>query len=138
MSRADDFYLAGYRACLDAAQAAGVAILRGAWGNTIRREHAAAGLCAFVDEARAAMAIDRAHAHVLPLANTTHGPHSEGHTIVLTVAASVFAGAPKVTRSDAVARGYTGDMCPDCANLTMVRNGTCLKCETCGSTTGCS
>ncbi len=35
-------------------------------------------------------------------------------------------------------RGYEGDPCPDCANFTMVRNGTCLKCETCGSTTGCS
>ncbi len=34
--------------------------------------------------------------------------------------------------------GYTGDICPDCQSLTMVRNGTCLKCETCGATTGCS
>ncbi len=34
--------------------------------------------------------------------------------------------------------GFTGDMCPDCGSLTMVRNGTCLKCTTCGSTTGCS
>lgn len=30
---------------------------------------------------------------------------------------------------------YVGDMCPECANFTLVRNGTCLKCETCGSTT---
>ncbi|PJI51629.1 hypothetical protein CTI14_56460 [Methylobacterium radiotolerans] len=28
--------------------------------------------------------------------------------------------------------------CPECANFTLVRNGTCLKCDTCGSTTGCS
>ncbi|MCB0749331.1 MAG: vitamin B12-dependent ribonucleotide reductase, partial [Ignavibacteriae bacterium] len=34
--------------------------------------------------------------------------------------------------------GYTGDICPECQSMTMVRNGTCLKCETCGSTTGCS
>lgn len=34
--------------------------------------------------------------------------------------------------------GYTGDACPDCGSMTMVRNGTCLKCITCGSTTGCS
>ncbi len=34
--------------------------------------------------------------------------------------------------------GFTGDMCPDCGSMTMVRNGTCLKCTTCGSTTGCS
>lgn len=34
--------------------------------------------------------------------------------------------------------GYTGDTCPECGSMTMVRNGTCLKCITCGSTTGCS
>ncbi|HOJ37590.1 MAG TPA: vitamin B12-dependent ribonucleotide reductase [Ignavibacteriales bacterium] len=34
--------------------------------------------------------------------------------------------------------GYTGDICPECGNATMVRNGTCLKCTTCGATTGCS
>lgn len=36
------------------------------------------------------------------------------------------------------AQGFTGDVCPDCGNYTMVRNGSCLKCQTCGSTTGCS
>jgi ribonucleoside-diphosphate reductase alpha chain len=35
-------------------------------------------------------------------------------------------------------QGYEGDPCPTCGHLTLVRNGTCLKCETCGSTTGCS
>jgi ribonucleoside-diphosphate reductase alpha chain len=35
-------------------------------------------------------------------------------------------------------RGYTGDVCQECGNVTMVRNGTCLKCDTCGSTSGCS
>jgi ribonucleoside-diphosphate reductase alpha chain len=35
-------------------------------------------------------------------------------------------------------RGYEGEACPECANFTLVRNGTCLKCDTCGSTTGCS
>ncbi|CAM2067866.1 Vitamin B12-dependent ribonucleotide reductase [Sulfidibacter corallicola] len=35
-------------------------------------------------------------------------------------------------------KGYEGDPCPECGNLTLVRNGTCLKCDTCGSTTGCS
>jgi ribonucleoside-diphosphate reductase alpha chain len=35
-------------------------------------------------------------------------------------------------------KGYEGDSCPDCGNFTLVRNGTCLKCDTCGSTTGCS
>jgi ribonucleoside-diphosphate reductase alpha chain len=35
-------------------------------------------------------------------------------------------------------KGYVGDPCPTCGNFTLVRNGTCLKCDTCGSTTGCS
>ena len=35
-------------------------------------------------------------------------------------------------------KGYTGDVCPECGSLTMVRNGTCLKCVNCGATTGCS
>jgi len=35
-------------------------------------------------------------------------------------------------------KGYEGDSCGDCGNFTLVRNGTCMKCMTCGSTTGCS
>jgi hypothetical protein len=34
--------------------------------------------------------------------------------------------------------GYEGDPCPSCANFTLVRSGTGLKCDTCGSATGCS
>ncbi|MFH5884723.1 vitamin B12-dependent ribonucleotide reductase [Halalkalibaculum sp. DA3122] len=34
--------------------------------------------------------------------------------------------------------GYTGDSCPECGSMTMIRNGTCQKCITCGATTGCS
>lgn len=41
-------------------------------------------------------------------------------------------------RVKAMMQGYTGDMCMECSNFTMVRNGTCLKCDTCGSTSGCS
>jgi ribonucleoside-diphosphate reductase alpha chain len=35
-------------------------------------------------------------------------------------------------------KGYEGDPCSECKQFTMVRNGTCLKCETCGATSGCS
>ena len=35
-------------------------------------------------------------------------------------------------------KGYEGDPCGSCGNFTLVRNGTCLKCDTCGSTSGCS
>ncbi len=35
-------------------------------------------------------------------------------------------------------KGYEGDACPSCQSFTMVRNGSCLKCESCGATSGCS
>jgi ribonucleoside-diphosphate reductase alpha chain len=41
-------------------------------------------------------------------------------------------------RETARLRGYVGESCPECGNFTLVRNGTCLKCDTCGGTTGCS
>ena len=41
-------------------------------------------------------------------------------------------------RAQAKIRGYEGDACGECGNFTLVRNGTCLKCDTCGATSGCS
>ncbi len=41
-------------------------------------------------------------------------------------------------RVKAKMQGYEGDPCGECGNYTLVRNGTCMKCNTCGSTTGCS
>jgi ribonucleoside-diphosphate reductase alpha chain len=41
-------------------------------------------------------------------------------------------------REEARAKGFEGDACRECGNFTLVRNGTCLRCNTCGSTTGCS
>ncbi len=41
-------------------------------------------------------------------------------------------------RAEARMKGYTGESCSECNNFTLVRNGTCLKCDTCGATTGCS
>jgi ribonucleoside-diphosphate reductase alpha chain len=43
-----------------------------------------------------------------------------------------------VLRVEARIKGYEGEACGDCGNFTLVRNGTCLKCDTCGSTSGCS
>ena len=39
---------------------------------------------------------------------------------------------------EAKMKGYEGDPCPECHRFTLVRNGTCLKCFSCGSTSGCS
>jgi ribonucleoside-diphosphate reductase alpha chain len=41
-------------------------------------------------------------------------------------------------RAEAKAKGYEGDSCGECGNFTLVRNGTCMKCDTCGGTSGCS
>jgi ribonucleoside-diphosphate reductase alpha chain len=35
-------------------------------------------------------------------------------------------------------KGYEGEACPECQSFTLLRNGSCMKCDTCGSTTGCS
>ena len=55
-------------------------------------------------------------------------------------AGSTQAAAPSKAerRAEAKAKGYEGEMCGECGNFTLVRNGTCMKCDTCGSTTGCS
>jgi ribonucleoside-diphosphate reductase alpha chain len=55
-------------------------------------------------------------------------------------------GAQVVTHADAridrireaKMKGYEGDACGECGNFTLVRNGTCMKCVTCGATSGCS
>ncbi|MBW7968409.1 vitamin B12-dependent ribonucleotide reductase [Bradyrhizobium sp. BR 10289] len=52
--------------------------------------------------------------------------------------AAVAAPSKAERRAEAKAKGYEGEMCSECGNFTLVRNGTCMKCDTCGSTTGCS
>ena len=41
-------------------------------------------------------------------------------------------------RVKAKMQGYEGDSCGECGNYTLVRNGTCYRCNTCGGTSGCS
>jgi len=58
----------------------------------------------------------------------------------ITVEASAYAAVqPALDRiREAQAQGYEGDACSECGNFTLVRNGTCMKCVTCGATSGCS
>jgi ribonucleoside-diphosphate reductase alpha chain len=48
----------------------------------------------------------------------------------------------KSSKSEQIAeariKGYEGESCRECGQFTLVRNGTCLKCDSCGSTSGCS
>jgi ribonucleoside-diphosphate reductase alpha chain len=77
-------------------------------------------------------------------------PHTEGAT-ALKPDTEVMYARTTVTRTDvsvkgreadrraeARIRGYEGEACRECGNFTLVRNGTCLKCDTCGGTSGCS
>jgi ribonucleoside-diphosphate reductase alpha chain len=73
--------------------------------------------------------------------------HVHAHTVVAAAsggggAAAMIAEAEAVgvtlRRIEAKVKGYEGDACGECGNFTLVRNGTCLKCVTCGGTTGCS
>jgi ribonucleoside-diphosphate reductase alpha chain len=67
-------------------------------------------------------------------------------TAIARTAGAAVTAAPVVQRGgselDAIrqarAKGYEGDPCPECGSMTLVRNGACLKCNSCGATTGCS
>ena len=52
--------------------------------------------------------------------------------------ATALAAAPVIQPTTARHYGFEGDPCPECGQMMMVRNGTCLKCMSCGSTSGCS
>ncbi|MCC5966515.1 MAG: vitamin B12-dependent ribonucleotide reductase, partial [Natronohydrobacter sp.] len=54
------------------------------------------------------------------------------------VEAETLTVAPLDARARAKMQGYEGDPCGECGNYTLVRNGTCMKCNTCGGTSGCS
>lgn len=54
----------------------------------------------------------------------------------VSLSAAPASGASRV--AEARMKGYEGEACGECGNFTMVRNGTCLKCDTCGGTSGCS
>ncbi|NDR55039.1 vitamin B12-dependent ribonucleotide reductase [Aliiruegeria sabulilitoris] len=63
-------------------------------------------------------------------------------TLVPETGASTETSVGAITTMDnrAMARiqGFEGEACGDCGNYTLVRNGTCMKCNTCGATSGCS
>ncbi|HKB87601.1 MAG TPA: hypothetical protein VKD08_15600, partial [Ignavibacteriaceae bacterium] len=74
--------------------------------------------------------LDKSNNFSLSSKEVKHTNHPEGFAQVNNSMTS------KVRR--AIEAGYTGDICTECQSMTMVRNGTCLKCMTCGSTSGCS
>ena len=81
----------------------------------------------------------RTNLYVLSTPGASVMPVQEKETIS-TVALQTNATADilKTKIKNAKIQGFEGDACQDCGNFTLVRNGTCLKCNTCGSTSGCS
>jgi ribonucleoside-diphosphate reductase alpha chain len=65
---------------------------------------------------------------------------AEAASVVVNLDTDVFASTD--THMDHIRearmKGYEGDSCGECGNFTLVRNGTCMKCLTCGATSGCS
>ncbi len=79
---------------------------------------------------------------VQPVSNPVHDSQARLEQVAAVAVAPRLA-QPVVSEAEelrAIARmkGYEGEMCGDCGNYTMVRNGTCFKCDTCGGTSGCS
>ena len=83
----------------------------------------------------------------LPQELMTLKPSVEGAPMALDITTEADAvvsepvAAPVTTmdeRTKAKMQGYEGEACGDCGNYTLVRNGTCMKCNTCGATSGCS
>ncbi len=73
--------------------------------------------------------------HLKPLPGNGHekgngngGGHSSG------------GGVATLTEKVRVARmkGYEGDPCSECGQLTLIRSGACCKCDSCGASSGCS
>ncbi len=56
----------------------------------------------------------------------------------LSVAAVPTTSGDEAAITEAGKFGFEGDPCPECGQFTLVSNGSCLKCVSCGTTTGCS
>jgi len=75
------------------------------------------------------------------LAVESVSPAAEGSSPVAerAAAATESVGAMVLDRvAEAKMKGFEGDACGECGNFTLVRNGACLKCNSCGGTNGCS
>jgi ribonucleoside-diphosphate reductase alpha chain len=103
--------------------------------------------------------------HIRPMADPSHGTNGNGHGVngngtngngtngnghhaaphspaFKNGSAQAVASAPASTTAEKVRlarlKGYEGDPCSECGQLTLVRSGACCKCDTCGASSGCS
>ena len=74
-----------------------------------------------------------------PGAPTGRNGNGNGASMQKNAETSVGLAQPKISAFEmARMKGYEGDPCNECGQMTLVRNGTCLKCLSCGTTSGCS
>src|SRR5262249_39363960 len=73
-----------------------------------------------------------------PRPGNGHGSNGNGHGKNGNGAGGRLALAQDEKVRVARLKGYEGDPCPECGQLTLVRSGACAKCDTCGATSGCS
>jgi ribonucleoside-diphosphate reductase alpha chain len=72
------------------------------------------------------------------LNGSTAGGTARLEAVEITAQTGTLGVEPLDARTKARMQGYEGDPCGECGNYTLVRNGTCMKCNTCGGTSGCS
>ena len=125
-------------------------VVRG--GNAVQKveahaEHAHAHAHAYDHAAADDIDVQANFAEVRALVQEAAGNPVGSAMAVLESRLSVQAAAsPAASKREAYAKraaearlkGYEGDACGSCGNFTLLRNGTCLKCDTCGGTSGCS
>ncbi len=71
--------------------------------------------------------------------SASHSDDRNGNTLVVEVSEEIqVREKTRVLLREARLKGYEGDPCGSCGTFTLVRNGTCLKCVSCGATSGCS
>jgi ribonucleoside-diphosphate reductase alpha chain len=75
--------------------------------------------------------------HLNPLTESGHGT-TNGNGAKSGSATGVVAQSQEQKIRQARLKGYEGDPCSECGQLTLVRSGACCKCDTCGATSGCS
>ena len=77
---------------------------------------------------------------LLSMMEETHHPDGQVSRLekVFTKEADADFTSQMKKRQQARLKGYEGESCPECQSFTMLRNGSCMKCDTCGATTGCS
>ncbi|MEZ5965701.1 MAG: vitamin B12-dependent ribonucleotide reductase [Planctomycetota bacterium] len=73
---------------------------------------------------------------VVATAQRANGASAALHHAAIRQAQSILVQRAKI--AEARLKGYEGDPCGACGQFTLVRNGTCLKCDSCGATSGCS